>query len=134
MDLQHYISTTIYSVAKALQDADKALRKEGLGAVWTRDLNTTAQYLVNVHLVKGQTDEKGVSRPVLLLDYDVSVAVDSKKSSGDSADVGTGGALLQVVGITSKVEGHSAKAISDAQVQRLKFTVPVAFGEIPDEA
>ena len=127
MDLQNFISTTIYSIAKALQDTNKELEKNDLGEVWTKDLNTKANSLVNVNLVKGTTEKKGVSRPVLLLDYDVSVAVENKKSSGGKAGFDVNGKLLQIVGIGGKGEGHLSKELSDAQVQRLKFTVPIAL-------
>ena len=128
MQLDKYISQTIYSVMKALKDVDTRLQRDALGCVWTADFKTLAHDLVAVRLAKGEDPANpSKSVPVVLFDYDVNLAVDDEKGAADQAELGVGGMFLQVINFSGKVGGSSSKKHSEKEVQNLKFTVPVSM-------
>ena len=128
MDLKTYISETMYSILKAIQDADNKLEKEGLGGVWRTDFITHSQALINVRIAKGIDPSKpGKSQPVLILDYDVNITVEDTTKSGDSAEIGVKAKLLSIFSFQGKVEGQSEKSLLEKSIQNLKFSIPIAI-------
>jgi len=128
MQLDTFIKQSIYSVMSGLQQVDGIMQSKGIGCVWTADLNTAAKDLVNVRLVKAPDPEnEKKSRPVILFDFDVNVAVEDEKGESDKAEISVGGKFLKVFNISGAIGGASNKKHGEKTVHNLKFTVPVCM-------
>lgn len=127
MKLDKYISETVYSISKAISDADKKLREEKIGRI-CEAFNTHSKDLISAHLVKGkdpENDKKSI--PVLLLEFDVNIAVIDEKGEADEEKIGVGAKFLQVFNFGGEVKGKSSKTHSEKEIQNLKFTIPVSI-------
>lgn len=131
MQLDTYIKQTIYSVLSGVKGVDEILKNKGLGSVWTGNLVTQGDALVNLHLAKG-TDpdnpgDKNHSIPVIIFDYEVTVEVSDEKGDSDSASVEAGAKFLKVFTFGGTVQGNSEKRHAEKNGHALKFSIPVGM-------
>lgn len=90
---------------------------------------------------RGATSVSSDSDPLIqLVEFDIAVTVtEEKKRQTDGGLKGEGktGALLQVIGIDTSLEGSAqhqrAESVIDNRVSRIKFSVPVLFKGQPYE-
>ena len=128
MELQEYITESLCSVMKGVEEADKKLREGELGKIWRGNFSTLGANLINVGIAKVEDpNNKGASLPVLVFQFDVNVIVEDKKKAGSSAEIGVGAKVLSIFSFTGKVKGESEKALLEKSAQNLKFSVPVAM-------
>lgn len=123
MKLQDFIKETIVQIMQGINSADDELKKTGTGSIY-KDIfeKTMAQTLVNLSIVKG-TEEK----TVLVVGFNVAVAVQEQNDQSDKASAGVGIPLLSVIGFKAGVEGQSGQTQTSSNTHKITFSVPVSF-------
>lgn len=129
MELEAYVTETLYHVLRGISKADQRLLSENLGRVWRDDFSTHSSSLISLRIAKGQTlvDGERRSQPVLIFDFDVNVSVEESHEVADSAEVSARAGFLKVVSMTGKVSGTSGAGSAEKSVQNIKFCVPVSL-------
>lgn len=123
MKLQDFIKETVVQILQGINSADDELRESGAGSIYKdRFEKTMAQTLVNLSIVKG-TDEK----TVLVVGFNVAVAVQEQSEQSDKASADVGIPLLSVIGFKAGVEGQSGQTQTTSNTHRITFSVPVSF-------
>lgn len=128
MQLDEFVASTIYSVMKALKETDASLQKDGLGSICSGNIITLGEDLVNVRLIKiNDPDNDKKSIPAILFDYEVNILVDETKRKKASGELSASAKFLRVFSATAKTAGETEKECEKAEVQKLRFTVPVVI-------
>lgn len=130
MQLDTYIKQTIFSVLSGMKAVDGILKDKQLGCVWTDNLITHGDALVNLRLAKGTDPNNRNGRnsiPVMIFDYEVVVEVTDQSGDSDKASVEAGARFLKVFSATGKVEGASQRSEAEKTAHRLRFCIPVGM-------
>jgi len=123
MKLQDFVKEAIVQIMQGMYAADEELKENGVGNIYMGDYEKTmAQTLVNLRIVKGK-DHKGV----LILGFDVAVAVQEQSEHSAEVDAGVGTPFLSVVGIKAGIEGRTGQTQRSSNAHRITFSVPVTF-------
>ena len=123
MKLQDFIKDAIVQIMQGMNSADTELKASGVGSIYKDKFEKTmAQTLVNLRIVKGN-DEK----PVLVVGFDVAVAVQEQTDKSDKVSAGVGVPLLSVIGFKGGIEGQSGQTQTSSNTHRITFSVPVSF-------
>jgi hypothetical protein len=108
---------------QGIDSADTELKKVHAGSVYKDKLEgTMAQTLVNLRIVKGTEKES-----VLVIGFDVAVAVQEQSDKSDKVSAGVGVPLLSVIGLKGGIEGQSGQTQTSSNTSRITFSVPLSF-------
>ena len=127
MQLDEFVASTIYSVMKALKETDVNLIKDELGSICSGNITTLGKDLVNVRLIKVDDPTSTKSVPAILFDYEVNIIVDETKRKKVSGEISASAKLLHVFSATATMTEDNRKEYEKAEVQKLRFTVPVVI-------
>ena len=123
MELQDFIKDTLVKIMQGINTADSEMKKSGVGAIYKDKFEKTmAQTLVNLSIVKGNEE-----KPVLVIGFDVAVAVQEQRDKSDKASAGVGVSFLSVIGVKAGVDGQSGETQTSSNTHRITFSVPVSF-------
>lgn len=123
MKLQDFIKDAIVQIMQGLNAADGELKKSGVGRIYKDTFEKTmSQTLVHLSIVRDNEE-----KPVLVVGFDVAVAVQEQSDQSDKASVGVGIPLLSVIGFKAGIEGQSGQTQSSSNTHRITFSVPVSF-------
>jgi hypothetical protein len=123
MELKDFIPKTIAQIMEGLSATDELLKGAKTGSIYKKPFQETmAQTLVNLGIVKGNDKE-----PVIVVRFDVALAIEEQTGQSDKAHVGVSAPLLSVIGVKGGVEGHSSESQKSSHTHRLTFSVPVSF-------
>jgi hypothetical protein len=125
MKLRDFVNGAIVEMMHGIDDADKQLKKNGVGSIAKDNFGALNQTLVHASITK-KTDK---TTPILLVGFDIAVVVQEQSGASDKASVGIG-AFLSVVGFGSRIEGESSEKFTSSNTHRITFTVPLSF-EVP---
>jgi hypothetical protein len=80
-------------------------------------------------MVKGThpTLPRDESIPVILFDYDVNIEIQDGTGRESEIEVGAAAKFLRVIGLSTKARLQGDSRHNETEVQRLKFTIPVAM-------
>jgi hypothetical protein len=121
--LQDFIKDAIVQIMQGMNAADIELKASGVGSVYKDKFEKTmAQTLVNLRIVKGN-DEK----PILVVGFDVAVAVQEQSDKSDKVGAGVSVPLLSVIGFKGGLEAQSGQSQISSNTHRITFSVPVSF-------
>lgn len=123
MKLQDFIKEAIVQIMQGIKFADSELKESGVGSVYKDKLEKTmAQTLVHLNMVKGIEGET-----VLVVGFDVAVAVKEQSDQSGKVNAGVGTPLLSVIGFKTDIEGQSGQTQTSSNTHRITFSVPVSF-------
>jgi len=123
MKLQDFIKEAIVQIMQGMNAADGELKESSVGSIFKDEYEKTmAQTLVNLGIVKGK-DDKGV----LIVGFDVAVAVQEQSQQSDKVNAGVGVPLISVIGFKAGIEGQSGQTQTSSNTHRITFSVPVSF-------
>lgn len=123
MKLQDFIKEAIVQIMQGINFADGELKESGVGSIYKDKFEKTmAQTLVNLSIVKG-IEEK----TVLVVGFDVAVAVIEQSDKSDKVSAGVGTSILSVIGFKAGIEGQSGQTQTSSNTHRITFSVPVSF-------
>ena len=123
MKLQDFIKEAIVQIMQGINFADGELKESGVGSIYKDKLEKTmAQTLVNLNIVKGIAE-----KTVLVVGFDVAVAVLEQSDKSGKVGAGVGTSLLSVIGFKAGMEGESSKTQASSNTHRITFSVPVSF-------
>jgi hypothetical protein len=123
MKLNDFIKDAVVQIMQGVNAADDELKKSGNGSIYKDSFeHTMAQTLVHLSIVKGH--EK---KPVLVVGFDVAVAVQEQSEKSDKVSAGVSVPILSVIGFKGGVEGQSGQTQTTSNTHRITFSVPVSF-------
>jgi len=123
MKLQDFIKDAIVEIMQGMNAADVKLKESGVGSIYKNKFEKTmAQTLVNLRIVKGN-DEK----PILVVGFDVAVAVQEQTDQSGKVNAGVSAPFLSVIGLKAGIEGQSGQTQTSSNSHRITFSVPVSF-------
>lgn len=128
MNLKTFIRESISDIIGGIHEADETITKANAGYIWKKNLITGQENLVELGLAKGDTGEDKKSKPVLVLRFDLSIAVETESKSSDAASLDLKGKIT-VVGFDGGVKGTSEQSRVEKSIHNLKFSVPVGLGK-----
>ena len=123
MKLRDFIKEAIVQIMQGMNAADGELKHSRVGSIYKDEYKgTMAQALVNLGIVKGKGD-KGI----LVVGFDVAVAVQEESEQSDRVNAGVGVPLLAVIGFKAGIEGQSGQTQTTSNSHRITFSLPVSF-------
>lgn len=123
MKLQDFIKDAIVQIMQGINIADGELQKSSAGSIYKEGFKETmAQTLANLRIVKDNDN-----RPVLVIGFDVAVAVHEQTDKSDKVCAGVGVPFLSVIGFKGDIEGQSGQTQASSNTHRITFSVPVSF-------
>jgi hypothetical protein len=126
MKLDEFITESIATVMKAMQDTNARLQKDNLGSVWLEDTRTITSDLAPLGIIK-IGDEKGQpSRPAFVFQFDVNVVAEEKTDAEVQASGKLGGKALQLFTAEAEVTGGINGSKTGKNAQNLKFSIIAA--------
>ena len=88
MELKTFVSKSISDIVSGIDEANKTITDAKSGYVWTNNLITSQENLVELGFAKWDSGDSGKSKPILVLRYDLNIAVEVESGSADKAAVG----------------------------------------------
>ena len=123
MKLQDFIKDAIVQIMQGLNAADGELKESGVGRIYKDTFEKTmSQTLVHLSIVRDNEE-----KPVLVVGFDVAVAVQEQSQQSDKVNAGVGVPLLSVIGFKAGIEGQSGQTQTSSNTHRITFSVPVSF-------
>jgi hypothetical protein len=123
MKLNDFIKDAVVQIMQGINAADDELNKKGVGSIYKNKFEETmAQTLVHLQIVKGNDN-----KPILVVGFDVAVAVQEKIEQADKVSAGVGVPILSVIGFKGGIEGQSGETQTSSNTHRITFSVPVSF-------
>jgi hypothetical protein len=125
MKLDTFICEAINDIVNGVHSADESLRKDKRGQIWTSDIYTKASDMATLGLLKSGEDTD--KTPLLAIQFDINVALETDSSLSAKAGASAGAKVLSVVGINLKGEGNAATKEAEKHVHKFRFCVPVKY-------